>query len=80
MDATTQNLSRVRDIIAEVKQRLNALERQARQAKNYQVLQDEARALEIRLLVREHRTLQGQQRVVEVELAALSAASRASPA
>src|SRR6266540_6454310 len=50
MDATAQNLSRVRDIIAEVKQRMNALERQAKQAKNYQVLQDEARTLEIRLL------------------------------
>jgi chromosome segregation protein len=71
MDATTQNLSRVRDIIAEVKQRLSALERQAKQAKNYQVLVDEARALEIRLLVREHRALQGQQRVVEAELAVL---------
>ncbi len=71
MDATTQNLSRVRDIIAEVKQRLNALERQAKQAKHYQVLLDEARTLEIRLLVREHRALQGQQRVVESELAVL---------
>jgi len=71
MDATTQNLSRVRDIIAEVKQRLNALERQAKQARNYQVLQDEARTLEIRLLVREHRTLREQQRVVEAELAVL---------
>lgn len=71
MDATTQNLSRVRDIIAEVKQRLTALERQARQAKNYQVLQDEARTLEIRLLVREYRTLREQQRVVEGELAVL---------
>lgn len=80
MDATTQNLSRVRDIIAEVKQRLNALERQARQAKNYQVLQDEARTLEIRLLVREHRALQGQQRVVEVELAALDAQESAQAA
>ncbi len=71
MDATTQNLSRVRDIIAEVKQRLNALERQARQARNYQVLQDEARTLEIRLLVREHRAFREQQRVVEAELAVL---------
>jgi chromosome segregation protein len=71
LEATGQNLSRVRDIIAEVKQRLNALERQARQARNYQVLQDEARTLEIRLLVREHRALQSQLRLVEAELAAL---------
>jgi chromosome segregation protein len=80
MDATTQNLSRVRDIIAEVKQRLNALERQARQAKTYQVLLDEARTLEIRLLVREHRALQGQQRLVEGELAALDAQESAQAA
>jgi len=80
MDATTQNLSRVRDIIAEVKQRLNALERQAKQARNYQVLQEEARALEIRLLVREHRALQGQQRLVEVELAALDGQESAQAA
>ncbi len=71
LEATGQNLSRVRDIIAEVKQRMNALDRQARQAKNYQVLLDEARALEIRLLVREHRALQGRQRMVEAESAAL---------
>ncbi|MGH7259644.1 MAG: AAA family ATPase [Nitrospiraceae bacterium] len=71
LEATGQNLSRVRDIIAEVKQRLGSLERQARQAKQYQVLQDEARALEIRLLVREHRVLQGRQRSVESELAVL---------
>jgi chromosome segregation protein len=71
LEATGLNLSRVRDIIAEVKQRLGSLERQARQAKQYQGLQDEAKAIEIRLLVREHRVLQGRQRAVEGELAAL---------
>lgn len=70
MDATAQNLSRVRDIIAEVKQRLTALERQARQAKTYQALQEEARVLEIRLLAREYRRLESQHRAVEAELAA----------
>jgi chromosome segregation protein len=80
LEATGQNLSRVRDIIAEVKQRLNALERQARQARNYRVLQDDARALEIRLLVREHRTLQGRQRAVEAELAELDGQESAQAA
>ncbi len=71
LEATGQNLSRVRDIIAEVKRQLGSLERQARQAKQYQVLQNEAKAIEIRLLVREHRVLYGQQRAVEAELAVL---------
>lgn len=70
MEATTQNLARVRDIIAEVKQRLAALERQAKQAKTYRALQDEARTLEIRLLAREYRSLDRQERLVEAELAA----------
>ncbi|HEX9743529.1 MAG TPA: AAA family ATPase [Nitrospiraceae bacterium] len=80
LEATGQNLSRVRDIIAEVKQRMNALDRQARQAKNYQVLLDEARALEIRLLVQEHRALQGRQRMVEAESASLDAQESAQAA
>ncbi|MFM8540519.1 MAG: AAA family ATPase [Nitrospira sp.] len=72
MESTTQNLSRVKDIVAEVRQRLNALDRQARQAKQYQVLQDEARTLEIRLLIHEHRGLTERNQAVESELAVLA--------
>jgi chromosome segregation protein len=57
LDATQQNLLRVRDIIAEVKKQLNSLERQARQARTYQTLQQEARGVEIELLTREYRSL-----------------------
>lgn len=57
LDATQQNLLRVRDIIAEVKKQLNSLERQARQARSYQTLQQEARGVEIELLTREFRAL-----------------------
>ncbi len=55
LDATQQNLLRVRDIIAEVKKQLNSLERQARQARSFQTLQEQARGLEVELLTRDYR-------------------------
>lgn len=71
LESTHHNLLRVRDIIAEVHRQLNSLERQARQARLYQSLQQEARTLEIRLLAREYRVLLGSHTVVEAELASL---------
>jgi len=53
LEATQQNLLRVRDIIAEVKRQLNHLERQAKKAKTYQDLREEIRSLELRLSVHE---------------------------
>ncbi|HXH85470.1 MAG TPA: AAA family ATPase, partial [Nitrospira sp.] len=72
LDATQQNLLRVRDIIAEVKKQLNSLERQARQARSYQVLQGEARAIEVQLLTDEYRRLRATITDVERELNMLS--------
>lgn len=71
LDATQQNLLRVRDIIAEVKKQLNSLERQARQARTYQTLQQEARGVEIELLTREFRVLRHGLKEVEAEALAL---------
>ncbi|ALA57153.1 chromosome segregation protein SMC [Nitrospira moscoviensis] len=70
LDATQQNLLRVRDIIAEVKKQLNSLERQARQARTYQTLQQEARGVEVELLTREFRALR--RALAEVETEALT--------
>jgi len=68
LDATQQNMLRVRDIIAEVKKQLNSLERQARQARTYQTLQQEARGVEIELLTREFVALRAGLKDVEAEV------------
>ena len=47
MDATEQNLARVRDIIAEVRKQLQSLDRQARKAEKYRQLRAELRGLEL---------------------------------
>ena len=71
LESTQQNLLRVRDIIAEVKKQLNALERQARQARSYQTLHQEAKSLEIQLLTNEYRVLRTTLKEVESELQTL---------
>ncbi len=71
LDATQQNLMRVRDVVTEVRRQLNSLERQARQARAYQRHHDEAKAIEIRLLVRDARRLLRLQGEVGAELRAL---------
>ncbi|MCX5723366.1 MAG: chromosome segregation protein SMC [Nitrospirae bacterium] len=68
LDSTQQNLVRVRDIIAEVKKQLNSLERQARQARSYQTLHEEAKSLEVVLLTNEYRVLRTTIEDVESEL------------
>ncbi|MCP9455555.1 MAG: chromosome segregation protein SMC [Nitrospira sp.] len=69
LDVTQQNLLRVRDVIAEVKKQLNSLERQARQARTYQAIQEELRILEVELLRREWKTLRKGLAETEEELA-----------
>ncbi len=71
LESTQQNLLRVRDIIAELRRQLNSLDRQARQARAYQTLLQEARRLEIRLLARDCRALLAGQSLVGAELATL---------
>lgn len=71
LDATQQNLLRVRDIIAEVKKQLGSLERQARQARTYQQVQQDVRGVEIELLTREFRALRHELQQVEAAVMGL---------
>ncbi len=80
LETTQQNLLRVRDIIAEVKKQLTSLERQARQARSYQALQQEARSLEIRLLAGEYRSLRDGLNRIEAEAGELEARESAQAA
>jgi len=50
VDATNQNLMRVKDIITEIDRQMNGLKRQARKAARFKRLKAEAREIDIRLL------------------------------
>jgi chromosome segregation protein len=50
LDAARQNLTRVRDVMDEVKRQLGSLERQARKAQQYKTLQGERRGLALALV------------------------------
>ena len=71
LKTTQQNLTRVRDIIAEVQKQLRTLKRQAQQAEHFRKLEEEARTLEIRLLKHDFEGLRQQRTHVESELARL---------
>jgi len=54
LEATRQNLLRVRDVMDEVRRQLASLERQAKKAAQYKALQAERRGLELAILAAEH--------------------------
>ncbi|HXJ80560.1 MAG TPA: AAA family ATPase, partial [Candidatus Methylomirabilis sp.] len=50
LEATRQNLQRVRDVMEEVRRQLGSIERQARKARQYKALQQEKQSLDLALL------------------------------
>src|SRR5207253_4505457 len=80
LDATTQNLLRVRDIVNEVKRQLGSLERQARAAEAYQALRQEVRRLELRVLVHDYREVAGERHENDRRLNELDMRERAEVA
>ncbi len=57
LQATMENLSRLDDVMAEVKRQLNSLNRQARKAERYRLLRDELKGLELGLSKRDYQAL-----------------------
>src|SRR5262245_20205653 len=71
LDATRQNLQRVRDVMDEVKRQLSSLERQARKAQQYKGLQHERQALALALLAADWAALCDRQETLARESTAL---------
>src|SRR5258706_3444864 len=71
LEATRQNLVRVRDVMDEVKRQLNSLERQARKAQQYKTLQNEKRELSLALVAADWATLTSEAERLETELTQL---------
>ena len=71
LDATRQNLARVRDVMDEVRRQLGSLERQAKRAQQYKALQAERRELGLALTAADYAALSARGAELASELARL---------
>ncbi len=71
LEATRQNLLRVRDVMDEVKRQLASLERQARKAQQYKTLHAEQQQLSLTLLAADYLALQRQEAEYRERMAGL---------
>ena len=71
LDAARQNLVRVRDVMDEVRRQLSSLERQAKKAQQYKVLQSERRELALTLVAADFAGLTAQAEAMARELTRL---------
>jgi chromosome segregation protein len=73
LDATRLNLQRLRDVMEEVRRQVSSIERQARKAQQYKVLQSERQALDLALLAADYAALAFQHETVTREMETLRA-------
>jgi len=73
IDSTRQNLTRLADVLGEIKRQLSSLQRQAKKAEKFREYRDEAREIDLLFAAREYRKMQEQSRLVQVELAGVDA-------
>src|SRR4029450_1748222 len=73
LDATRQNLTRVRDVMDEVRRQLGSIERQARKARQYKALHQEKQVLDLTLLAADWAALSAQHEALTREMAELQA-------
>ncbi len=71
LDATRQNLLRLRDVMEEVRRQLGSIERQARKARQYKALQQERQSLDLALLAADFHALTARQEALAREGAEL---------
>ncbi|HEY7204921.1 MAG TPA: chromosome segregation protein SMC [Methylomirabilota bacterium] len=71
LDATRLNLQRLRDVMEEVRRQVSSIERQARKAQQYKVLQSERQALDLALLAADYAALASQHDTVTREMETL---------
>ncbi len=71
LDATRQNLQRVRDVMDEVKRQVGSLERQARKAQQYKALHQERQGLDLAMLAADYAGLTAAHAALVQEVARL---------
>src|SRR5213594_1853692 len=71
LEATRQNLTRVRDVMEEVRRQLGSIERQARKARQYKTLHQERQSLDLALLAADFEARAAEHRRLTQEMARL---------
>ena len=72
IEATRQNLTRLADVLGEIRRQLSSLQRQAKKAEKFREQRDELREIELLFTASEYRLTHEQRSIAERELAALN--------
>jgi chromosome segregation protein len=72
IEGTRQNLSRLADVLGEIRRQLASLQRQAKKAEKFREIRDELREIELLFSAREYCTLQNQRAATQQELSDLN--------